>query len=258
MQKNWFEFIKRNNARIIAGFRDIQPCYYQNDRENKANPQNKQDKKAEESKTTIDGESCLLLYLAFTEYNSPLSALQKKLGWGGEKFQRIYTGLINKSLVHDISMNFSGKKGGLAKYLVLTAKGFKVINLDNYIPKSRGGTDTVHTWLQKIIADEFKARNYRVAFEVNNGDTTIDVIASDMVKKYAIEVVCSTEKTEPEKYIKVDHSGDFGKIIFACMSKNQSESIKKHMEGIAGRTKWESVIISEIFQGHILEEAEDG
>jgi hypothetical protein len=255
MAQDWFEFIKRNNARIIGGFKDIQPRYYHK-QENP--PPNNAGKQEEPDKDVLDGESCLLLYLAFLEYSSPSSILQKKLGWGGEKFKRICNGLINKSFIADISINLSGKKGGLAKYLVLTAKGLKAIKVTGYIPNARGGTDTLHTWFQKNIGDMLESMNYKVVFEVNNGDTVIDIVASDKSKKYAIEVVCSTEKTEPAKYSRIDRSGDFGKVIFVCMSKTQAESIKKQLEGIAGNTKWATVIISEILHMHIMKEAENG
>jgi hypothetical protein len=254
MSQNWYEFIRRNNARIIGQFRDIQPGYYREQRQ--AAPDNTA-KQKESDKSVLDGESHLLLCLIFLEYYSPVSMLQKKLGWGGEKFKRICNSLKNKSFISDISVNFSGKKGGLAKYLVLTAKGLKTIKVSGYIPNARGGTDTLHTWFQKNIGDMLKSMNCKVAYEVNNGDTVIDIVASDKSKKYAIEVVCSTEKTEPSKYTKIDRSGDFQKVIFVCMSKNHADNIKKQMEDISGNTKWDAVIISEILHMHIMKEAEN-
>ncbi len=252
---DWFEYIKQNNARIMAEFQEVQPRYYKKREQATSQTENKQEKP---DKDIITGEPSLLLHLAYLECDAPLGTLQKKLGWGAEKFQKHCTVLINKSLAQIISVNFSGKKGGLAKYLVLTEKGLKIIKVENYIPKSRGGTSSVHTWLQKIVADFLKDQDYKIAYEVNNSDTTIDIVASYQDKKYALEIICSTEKTEPEKLQKIDKSRDYEKIIFICMNKSQSEKLRKQLQDISAKTAWVCVTISGMFQGGLLEEKENG
>lgn len=115
----------------------------------------------------ITSDEKLLCYTAFIELTTSITGLQKKLKWSGEKITRITKSIEEKGLCCFLELNLTGKRGGLAKYLVLTEKSIQLLNLPGYLEKSRGGTNIEHQYLQRLISDSLNSKSYKTETERN-------------------------------------------------------------------------------------------
>lgn len=205
------EFIKKNNERILAMSPPYQARYF---------PEKKEDAKNNE----LSVEERMFLITAFTHIGLPLIGLQKELGWNADKLVKNHKSAMLKGACTTAELNLSGKKGGLGKYIILSHDCIARLGLSGYIEKSRGGTDTVHQYLQRLECNSLKEKKYMVEVEWEN---KVDILATKEDKRYAIEIVLSTEKTEADK---LQHLANVDKVIFVCKNKRDMEGLKAEFD----------------------------
>lgn len=80
----------------------------------------------------------------------------------------------------------------------------------------------------------------------------VDILAEKNGKKYVIEVVLSTEKTEVEKLTMLSN---VDKVIYVCMNRSEAEKLKTEFSKreILSKPAWSICEISEILNCKDLE-----
>ncbi len=213
------EFVKQNNKRILSGF-SFQPRYKPEPKQEEV----KQEQSNPQSQKSAKSQDVLLdIYNRFDVQSSKRST---DLGLSAEVANKIYKHIEKEQLVEKISLNVTGKKGGLSKYHVLTNKGYEAINKKPI--KRSGGTGAKHFFLQRYFKKHLPEKGFsNVEVEKNLEGKRIDVYAIFGELRIGIEICITTIKTE---HLNVQKDFDKCDCIFVvCSDKKTKQKLEKEI-----------------------------
>lgn len=226
------EFVRENNARILASFK-MQPRY---------KPEFTQAKKQDKEKLTAD-ERRLLMAINIYQYKFTLTQIAEVVGFSASKSTRLFKALEQAEMIKVIKL-VKGK--GISKYPVLLESAYRLLNLEEKKFYGRGAGYEHVIW-QHLIAEHFS--DYKPVIELNKNGKFIDIAVEHEGRLIAIEVAMTSvhEKENIEK--------DFSKakadfVIVACrhekILKEVQEIVLQMPEQI--RNKTEVCLLSELLR----------
>lgn len=235
MDKTNNEFVKQNNARLLAGFR-MQPRY---------KPEFTQAKKENKEKLTAD-ERRLLMAIDIYQYKFTLTQIAEITGFSACKSTRLFKALEQAEMIKIVKI-IKGK--GTSKYPVLLEPAYRLLNLEE--KKFYGkGAGYEHVIWQHIIAEHFK--EYRPVIELNKAGKFIDVAIEREGRLIAIEVAMTSvnEKVNVEKDFNLAKAD---KVIVGCRDLKVLEEVKQIVSGMAEgiRQKVTVMLLSEILKNSL-------
>lgn len=216
------EFVKQNNARILAGF-TIQPRY---------KPEFTEAKKQSKEKLTADDRR-LLMAINIYQYKFTLTQIAEVVGFSACKSTRLFKALEQAEMIKVVRL-VKGK--GVSKYPVLLEPAYRLLNLEE--KKFYGkGAGYEHVIWQHLIAEHFK--EYRPEIELNKVGKFIDVAVEQEGRLITIEVAMTSvnEKVNVEKDFNLAKAD---KVIVACKDSKVLEEVKQiiseMVEGVRQKT----------------------
>jgi hypothetical protein len=177
----------------------------------------------------------------------------KDLNLSAGESNRLYGYIEKEMFVEVVSLNLTGKKGGLSKFHVLTKKGAKIINkppVRNY----SGGTGSKHNFIQRYLKKYLPNVGFKdIEIEKDLGGKKIDLFCRYQELKVAIEICVSTIQTE---YLNVQK--DFDKcdyLIIACPDKKTMQSLEKVIfKKVERHSKITICVVSRLLDSSFIEE----
>jgi hypothetical protein len=226
------EFVKQNNARILAGF-TVQPRY--KTEFNQAGKKNKE-------KLTAD-ERRLLVTIDSFQYRFTLTRIAEVVGFSACKSTRLFKALEQAEMIKVVKV-VKGK--GVSKYPVLLESAYRLLNLEE--KKFYGkGAGYEHVVWQHLIAEHFS--QYKPVIELNRNGKFIDVAIEIEGRLIAIEIAMTAvnEKVNVEKDFNLAKAD---KVIVVCKDTKVLGEVKQIIlekgEGI--RQRITVMLLSEILK----------
>ncbi len=162
-------------------------------------------------------------YVSITERYKTITIEKKLLSAG--KGTRLVNSLVQKNLlkVHEINL---GGRGGGAKFLELTEKGYDAISMKPK-PGIGKGAGYEHGFWQQHIAERLKSFSgiNNIKIEGLIMDKSVDILIETEQGKFAIEIAMSSEheKINVEK----DMAAGCSRIFIGCKDKSTLETVSK-------------------------------
>ncbi len=167
---------------------------------------------------------------------------------------RIYKYIEREQLAETISLNLTGKIGGLSKYHSLTEKGFELIG-KSPIKKYSGGIGPTHCFLQRYYKKYLPNIGFKkIVIEKNIGGKKIDLFGKYHERKIAIEICISTFQTEHINVLKDIDKCDF--LFIVCTDKKSIQKLEKEIyKKIPGHEKIKICLAHQLLNSSYVSEA---
>jgi len=238
--------IKANNERILSSMNLIQL----QKEESMTNNVDEVDKNGEDD--IGDNEKVFLWdvynrpYVSITERYKTITIDRKLLSAG--KGTRLVNSLVQKDLlkVHEINL---GGRGGSAKFLELTEKGYDAIGMKPK-PGIGKGAGFEHGFWQQHLAERLKSLSgiNEIKIEGLIMDKSVDILIGTEQEKFAIEIAMSSEheKINVEK----DIAAGCSRIFIGCKDKTILNEVTKIISGYPEeiKVKLMSCLVQKIFE----------
>lgn len=214
MDKITDDYIKQNNARILAGF-SMQARY---------KPEFTETRKPGKEKLTAD-ERRLLMAIDIYQYKFTLTQIAEVTGFSACKSTRLFKALEQAEMLKIIKL-VKGK--GISKYPVLLPEAYRLLNLEE--KKFYGkGAGYEHVIWQHLVAEHLA--EFKPVIELNKTGKFIDVAVEHEGRLIAIEVAMTSvnEKVNVEKDFELAKAD---KVIIACRDEQVLAEVRQIVSGL--------------------------
>lgn len=220
LQRESKEFIQENNRRILSAIpvqERLSPDASGSVRVEAVKPPNN-------TGTTLSPDEFTMLTDIYNRFDVSSTQRARDLGLSAGSASRIYKRIEKMQFVEPISVNLTGRKGGLAKFHLLTEKGYRAIRKEPH-PKYSGRKGAMHIFLQRYLKRHLPEVGFKeVKPEKEISGKRIDVFCKYNHLNIAIEICISTLKTEHINVLKGLERCDL--VIVVCTDRK----LKKKLE----------------------------
>ena len=216
--------LHENNKRLLSSFSPVVPRVQEGNAATETTQQNN-------GLLTADEKD--FLDLAFHCFDSPLTALYHRRGWGIQKGDEVVNSLEKKGYIVKVSLNPSGKQGGLSVFLFHTEKFYALTGKEKPVAGSdgRGAEHQVELrLLHKNLKEAKKCNSVEIGRAFEGARTDLYFRHADA--GYCVEVCCSTLKTEAEKISKILKNPDVKSVFVVANKIELVKALKDELKGL--------------------------
>lgn len=165
----------------------------------------------------IPAKSYDMLLDIFNRFDVASTSRAKDFGLSASAADKIFKYIEREQLVEVVRLNLTGGRGKNSKFYILTnPKGYDTISKTPL--KKSGGTGAMHFFLERYLKKHLPAKDFtELTIEKNIGGKRIDLFGKFGELKIAIEICCTTMKTEYLNVLKDIDKCDF--VIIATPDK---------------------------------------
>jgi hypothetical protein len=225
--------IRLNNARILSSVKLITSAKHSNTTAKATNTTGS-------NKDSISSDSKALLWDIHTRPYIPVTERYKTINLHGKKISagrgtRFVDSLQNKGLIKVHRINLGGR-GGKAKFLELTEKGYQAINTKPGL-KIGKGAGFEHGFWQYHVSEKLKGIEgaKKVTIEGNLMNKAIDILVETSNKLIAIEIAMNPEHEKIN--IRKDIEVGCTHIIIGCKDSKILNHVTKRIESLSDDMK---------------------
>ncbi len=161
------------------------------------------------------------LECAFNKPALSVTGIYKDLGLSAYMGDKLKTGLKEKGLLQEISTHL-GPGSRVAKFLLLTPKGFKSLGMEFSPGAGKGGT--LHRYWQSIINFHAEGNGYRATIEeqISDGREAADVGLERNGERLAVEISVTTDLNDEIGNVRKCLQARYDRVIILFLDENKA------------------------------------